>query len=201
LLQVFAALKEKSHETAYNQITRLVSIEKNDVFLSSLKNSELNNIYLEKAQNQLDKLQFKEAQKTISEAMLTYGRNRTFLAAQKDIETMGKIYELSQKMNKVSTGAEMEKNTTEMISLLEQLPSGKQYIPAFKNRLETAHKMQTVENERALFSMYSEIAYQRQLGNEAIANLIAAELYACDPSKETLKNAIGLQNDAGPKKE
>jgi len=201
LLQILAALQEKSHDTAYNQISRLLEAKKSDVFLTILQNNELCNIYLEKAQRQLDQGQFKEAGKTIQDAMLTYGRNPTFLAAQRDIETLSKIQALMPAVDHPANGSQLEKNTTQILKLLDTLPDANGYRAGFQRLQQQARVTQLRENDRALFSLYSEIVRLRAAGDEKLANLLTSEFYSANPPPGMIQTAVRLQEDANGKKE
>lgn len=195
VLQIFAALKDKSHETAYNQICRLSAIEKNDVFLGALKNSELANLYIEKAQLQVDKMQLSTARENLDKALLTYGRNKTFLDAQTAIDSLLKIQELAPLVEYPRSGAQLEKDAGEMVVLLEKLPGAGPYLAMVKEKIELARSMQLIENERAVFSLYTELIRLRQVGEGRMADVLTAELGFVAPPADQLGLADQLQAD------
>ena len=200
ILQILSALKKQSHETAYNQICRLTAIEKNDVFLGTLKNSELCNMYIEKCQEEIDKMRLPQAKAIIDKALLTYGRNKTFMDALTAIDSLNKIQALAPQVEYPKSGLQLEKDAAEMVAMLEKLPGSGPYIPMIKEKLELAKAMQLIENERALFSLYAEMTRFRQEGNQRMADLLAAELSAGQPSHHMLQLADWLKDNAGDAK-
>lgn len=185
IMQIFKDLKEKQHESAANQLNRLVAIRTDNEFLYQLKTSELDNIYLDQVQQLVSQNKLEEAIELLKKAEIAQGRSKKLLAIRNDLTALLEIQTLVKDIEYPSSGTKLEHDANKLRNILKEYKPGMVYLPLLDERIKMSRKMQQTENHRALFSIYSDIAVARKNGDKGMAATLTAILMMGEPDRQT----------------
>ncbi len=185
VLQIFKDLKEKKHQDAADQLTRLTAIQPQNEFLYQLKSAELDNIYLDRileliADNDLD-----EAIVMLKKAEISQGRSKRLVELQKELTFLVQIRDLVKAVEYPVSGAKLEEDAVKLKRLLKDYAPAAPYLPALDAKIAVSRQMRRTEQSRAMFSVYSDIAVARKAGDKDMAAVLTAVLICAEPDRKT----------------
>ncbi|MDD3117987.1 MAG: hypothetical protein PHQ27_02290 [Victivallales bacterium] len=186
VLQIYQDLGARRHEQAAAQISRLIAIQQENEFLYQLRSSELDNVYLERVQQLVAADKLDAALQCLKEAELQLGRNKRITDLSAELTMIDRIRRLVVAVEAPANGAAMEKDATQLKLLLEEYPPGQPYIPLVDQKIRLSQILQVREQQRALFSIYSDIARAGSRGDKDMAAVLTAVLLAAEPDQKTL---------------
>ncbi len=184
-IQIFNDLKAKRRQSACSKLSRLIALDKNNTFLYELRSSEQNNIYIDKVKKLVAKNDFAGAVREIEQAEIRFGRNPQLKNVKDDLLFFGKVKLLVQQISDPANGKAMEKSCIELKKLIVSYKPAAKYLPLVESKLELAKLLQETEDERAVFSIYSDIIDLSQSGDSKLSNVLMAELDVLNPDKTT----------------
>ncbi len=191
-IQIFKDLKAKQRQSACSKITRMIALDKNNAFLYELKTGEQNNMCIDKVKALIAKNDFDGAIKEIEQAEIRFGRNPQLAKTKEDLEFFRKIKLLVQDIINPPNGKAMEKSCIELKKLIITYKPAEKFLPLVKTKLKLAKLLQETEDERAVFSIYSDMIDLSQSGDSKLSNVLMAELDVLNPDRETLNRIDAL---------
>lgn len=184
-IQIFKDLRAKRRQSACSKLTRMIALDKNNAFLYELRSGEQNNIYIDKVKKLVAKDDFAGAVKELEQAEIRIGRNPHLTKIKEDLEFFSKVKVLVNEIAEPSNGKAMEKNCIELKKLINSYKPAAKYLPLVETKLELAKLLQETEDERAVFSIYSDIIDLSQSGDTRLSSILMAELDILNPDKAT----------------
>jgi len=195
-LELFEALQAGDHKTALAKVERLRSIDKTNLFLAQLQNIETDNVVIKEAGEALKKYEPQKAVKILDKAIKLHGQRDSLLDAKKQIISLMELNSCIKELKNPSNALSMAKAAVTLKKMGESDKSLKVFDGFIKDSIERAYTLEKSENERAFFSLASDIKACSENGNWA-APYMLAELALESPSNPLVEEYTAFLRKQG----
>ncbi|MHB9138379.1 MAG: hypothetical protein ACYC4Q_03130 [Victivallaceae bacterium] len=172
---VFKDLADNKHEQAIDKIIKLKAIDPENVFLAELEENEVNNIYMNTVQQQLDAGNVNAALKTIEQARKKHGLYRSLMQVDAELKNLRSLQEAVTRMQQAESSDRVYAEIELCRKIISEYPSAKALEPMLRRNQIEADRMARKENMRSRFSLLCDISTSRQ-NSLTCAKTMTAEL-------------------------
>lgn len=173
LLELLSSLEKGDHKTALAKIARLRDIDKTNIFLAKLENSERNNMYITEAQEYLDQNNPDKAMKIIQDAINAHGKHKLLLDTKNEIYQLKVISNLVNSMNNPTSAVKVAKDAVRFKALIKNYPPASVFNPFIQEKIALALEMEKGENSRSVSDLSSDIILMAEGKDPAVTHLIS----------------------------
>ena len=172
-LELFEALKNKDHKTALAKIERLRSIDKTSLFLAQLQNVEIDNIAIIEAEKAMENYEAGKAVEILNKAIKLYGQHDALLEARTQIQSLVELSSCVRELKRPSSSIAMAKAAVTLKKMGESDKSLKIFNGFIKESIERAFSLERNENQRAFFSLASDIKANAANGSRITSYMLS----------------------------
>ncbi len=157
VINLFKSLEKQNHKNILVKILKLRKIDKTDIFLKILENTEHQNIYILEAKKTLNKGDLNKAIKIIENAIRENGYTDNLSQIKNNLILIKKVNILIDILNNPKTSKELQSAIDNLKKIIESDSKFKFLKQYLQNRLEIVSKMKEFETQRGLFNLYSDM--------------------------------------------
>lgn len=173
---LFISMQNKDHHNAVILIGKLKAVMHDNVFLSTLEESETGNIFITPAQKELDQGNIANSLKIINDGLNQHPLNSYLIKCRDELLMLEQFQKNITAAVNPRSAAELKAALDQLDKLLEAYPPSAAKIKSFVDTKKTEFAaMDLYEQKRAFSSLVSEYELQMKTDRE-LAKIIAAQI-------------------------